>query len=395
MKIGILTLHAGINEGAMLQAWSLVENLRNALPGAEVEIVDHRYLTKQRKTYGAMPRTDRTEALEAFLEERLPLSSRRFVTDDHRETLEYINQSYDALVVGSDEVWKLHYRRRFGGLITVQDNPWQPPFPNVYWPDQSVKICKVSYAASVGNMDWLRIPRRHASHIREILDGFSLLGVRDRRARDFLRWLYPEGPDRAEWVPDPTFSVDLLGLVDRDRLKAKLEAFGVDFSRPRLGIVLWDRRWKRLLARGVQLFRDEGYQVVGMSMENQMADVELFSRGLSPLEWLATFGCFDRCLLQRMHPVIACLLNGTPFAVVDFYRNTLSEMTKLTDLLTSFDLLDYYYYWWWRSEEQFLGNCERLLREPWPAARVAGTVQRFRSRSAEFTSRLEGVVRRG
>jgi nitroreductase len=387
VKIGILTLHSGINEGAMLQAYALAKNLAENVAGAEVEVVDHRYRTKTLAVYGDDP-DERTEALDSFLSEQLPLSRRQFFTDDHGETFEYLNENYDTVVVGSDEVWKLHYTRRLGGLLAVQDNPWQPPFPNAFWPDHSVKIRKISYAASVGNMNWLRIPRRHVSRIRSILDEFSLLGVRDRRARDFLRWLYPGQPDRGEWVPDPTFSVDLLALVDRDQVRAKLEAYGVDFARPRLGIVLPDAPRAR---RCVERFRERGYQVIGMSMKNRLSDVELFSKGLSPLEWLAAFGCFDTCITQRMHPAIACLLNGTPFAVVDFYKNTLNEMTKLRDLLSSFDLLDYYYYWYTTPEEQLQGICERLLQEPWPEEKVARTRQEFNVRAAEFTHKIEVV----
>ena len=383
MKIGILTFHSAMNEGAMLQAYALAKNLEERVTGAEVEVVDHRYRTKQLAVYDNA-RTGRTEAMEAFLSEQLPLSRRRFFTDDHRDTFRYLNENYDTVVVGSDEVWKLRYTRRLGGLIAAQESVWHTPFPNAYWPDQGVKIRKISYAASVGDTNWLEIPKHHVWRIRRILDDFSLLGLRDRRTRDFLRWLYP-GQDRGEWVPDPTFSVDLLAGVDRDRVKAKLEEYGVDFSRPRLGIAVQN---SKLMRRSVQRFRDQGYQVIGMSVLNHLSDVKLFSRGLSPLEWLAAFGCFDLCLTQRMHPAIACLLNNTPFVALDFYKNSLDETTKFRDLLSSFGLMDYYYDWYSRSEERLQGVCERLLREPWPSSRVEGTRKRFRARAVEFTSQV-------
>lgn len=42
MKIGILTFHQSVNNGAVMQAYSLSKRLKKEYPEAEVEIIDYR-----------------------------------------------------------------------------------------------------------------------------------------------------------------------------------------------------------------------------------------------------------------------------------------------------------------------------------------------------------------
>ncbi len=385
MRIGILTYHSSLNDGAILQAYCLSAALKERMGGAEVEVVDYRH-PGEREAYGPVD-DDRKEALADFVNETLPLSPRRFEDISPRGVHEFIANRYDMLVVGSDEVWRLEYRSRFGGLFVERGSAWTPPFPNAFWPNGCVGIRKATYAVSVGGTDWRLIPRGDRKQMREILGGFSVIGVRDSRTRSFLRWLDPALEGRAEWVPDPTFALEWLPKVDRESVRRKLESAGVDFGRPRLAVVLMDSPW---LERIVDDFRKKGFQIVGLSIPNRFSDVELFREGLTPLEWACTFGLMDACLTQRMHPSICSILAGTPVAVLDFYGNTRDDQSKLSDLMRTFGLLENYYRYDKKrcSFEQMLATCRRLTEAPWPKEKVENVTKDLQRRAREFIDGL-------
>ena len=50
MKIGILTFHQSVNNGAVMQAYSLSKRIQQTYPNAEVEVIDYR-MKKIRKSY--------------------------------------------------------------------------------------------------------------------------------------------------------------------------------------------------------------------------------------------------------------------------------------------------------------------------------------------------------
>ena len=385
-KIGILTLHSGYNEGAILQAFCLAFNLQNNVTG-KVEIVDHRYPSKER-AYGPV-RDDKTKTLNDFVNYALPLSKKRFLSDDCKATFEFIKENYNVVVTGSDELWKLKYTKRYFGIISEQNDLWCPAFPNVYWPDETIEIPKIAYAASIGGSDWRAIPKKHIVRMKRILSDYSLLGIRDQRTMSFLEWLEPNIADKAEWVPDPTFAADILSLVDKRALKQKLQQYGVDFSRPRICVVLRDTPDTNKVINNI---KQHGYQIVGITLSNKAADVALFDKGFTPLEWFGVFGLMDFCILQRMHACISCILQGTPFIAVDFYSNPMDDDSKLKDLMQSFGLLDYYYKADNSSVGEFQLICERLFNEPWPVNEITEKRLLFNNRSKEFTDKIKGIL---
>ncbi len=387
MKIGILTFHSSINEGAILQAYCLARNLQATLKTWDVEIIDHRYPSKV-EVY----RTDdgRSRALEQFIAESLPLSSQRFETDDRQPAFDYIRRHCDALVVGSDQVWKFSYSKRWLGLRREQLSPMHPAFPNVYWPDATIDMPKIAYAASIGHPNWSSIPKNHRSQMRQILAGFRLLGVRDQRTMSFLEWLDPAVAASAERVPDPTFSFDVLSSVDQDALREKLTQYGVDFSRPRAGIIL---RNTKLSQHITEWLKQKGYQTIGISEPNPSADVQLSEVDFTPFEWAAFFGLVDVCLSSRMHGCIYCILSGTPFVGVDFRFSPIDGESKIKDLMRSFDLAAFYFEPKTGTLDQLQAMCDRLTSgSAWPHNQVADRRTQFQHRSEAFSEKISRCV---
>lgn len=118
MRIGILTFHASCNYGGVLQAFCLQKALSSL--GHSVDVVDYRSshtrlpafwegwrprtasLTHaQRRFRGARIQAATQAAFDAFRMNHMQLSER---CDDH-ESLARVAAGYDAIVVGSDQVW--------------------------------------------------------------------------------------------------------------------------------------------------------------------------------------------------------------------------------------------------------------------------------------------------
>src|SRR5688572_9798854 len=123
MKIGIVTFHQVINDGAVLQALAQQEAIQRLFPDGKVEIIDFRYqVIEQRERFdiikdvlkfrkSAILKLKKYLTIRNFISKRLVLSSKKFVSNELKEVTKYINDNYDAVVVGSDEVWKIDYKK--------------------------------------------------------------------------------------------------------------------------------------------------------------------------------------------------------------------------------------------------------------------------------------------
>lgn len=167
-KVGVLTFHRSINFGSYWQARCLVEGLRAR--GLDAELLDHRsHRVEWREARNAFQptlpvRTDprhfaalgrKTRALIAAVD-ALPLSP-AFPLENPGEM-----PRYDAIVIGSDEVWNFRH-------------PWYGG-ASPFFGDNLNTDRLVSYAASFGNHDatdgideaWLdRLRRFHAISVRD------------------------------------------------------------------------------------------------------------------------------------------------------------------------------------------------------------------------------------
>jgi hypothetical protein len=339
-KVGVLTLHYGFNEGAILQAYAVTRLIEKYVSHTKAEIIDQRY-PKKLKVYGHAGEP-RKKALRAAIEDWLPLSNDSFRSEDETEVLDYASLSYDVLVIGSDVVWDLKYVPYFRAILPQgiwprQRDPFFPAFPNVYWPGSSVDIPKISYAASIGTLEWKTVPRLHRRRMRKRLMDFELLGVRDERTLAFLEWLSPELAKRASIVPDPTLGLDLLDNSRTEELKDELIAYGVDFSRPRCGIICGPHAPLEKATKGL---RRKGYQIIGITTANQYSDVELFDKSFHPLDWAVLFRLMNICIVERMHGSIFCIKNKTPFVALDSYETEQFNDSKTSSLLRRFGLED-------------------------------------------------------
>jgi hypothetical protein len=335
MRIGILTLHYGYNEGAILQSMALSCLLKETLTDVEVSIIDQRY-PKKSVIYGP-PDDARKKALQSAIDHWLPLSRTRFRDDDHKKVFKFCQEHFDAIVVGSDVVWSLKYTGRFrrllgNGILPRQIEPFHPAFPNVYWPDASANQNRFAYAASCGNLRPADIPRSHRRQMASILDGFKAISVRDKRTLDLVCSLSTNLTSRSCVVPDPTLAFNLLEKFNGASAEEKLQ---YATKRGKEKTVLVIMKESPLSLAVVDALKRRGFSVVTTGHFQGLPTSDLLPLGLTPMEWAWMPRKFHFCITERMHATIFCVLNRTPILALDMNTRHQDSRTKLEELMVN------------------------------------------------------------
>jgi hypothetical protein len=361
MRWGIATLHYGLNEGAILQAWCLAKHLGRCAPQTTFELIDHRYPAKL-GVYRDFPIDSvRRRSLEAFIEDRLPLSPIRSIDDSCEETLAGLAERYDGIVVGSDEVWRFRFDAQGRQL-----DAWATPVPNLYWPGDEVRVPRVAYAASAGVSDVRGMPGEVREKLAASLRGFRQIGVRDRWTVEVIRMLAPDQADRVEWVPDPVFAHRFVDDVDVDALKVRLERAGMDFAR-RVALLVDPHPDLEPVVRSLDL---KGFQVCSL-FPSKDVDVDLSGEPLDPLEWAVTLGLVDFGVTGRTHGLVSFLLGNTPCY-------TLDRRLKTFELSADVGL----------PVEVYTRGRARAIIDAWPSDRVAARLDAYARRAREYATGL-------
>ena len=227
MRIGILTYHRSINDGAVMQCYSLCKRLQREFPNATVEVIDY-HMPKVQQHYEVSMKKylfsggvrnaiknallliyqpnliqmmkSRNRAFESCIDQ-LPLSDRRILDNGTSELFDYINERYDLVVAGSDAIWNYNMRG----------------YPNPYFLSERIHIPMLSYAASCYGMVYEKIEDERAKEIAGILNRYSFLGVRDDESAKFAQSIGVTLPPIH--TCDPTVFLNVNELVDIETLQ--------------------------------------------------------------------------------------------------------------------------------------------------------------------------------
>lgn len=170
-KVGILTLHYGINYGGVLQTYAVLEILRCL--GYEPIILDRlpdffqkSYLFK-RSVVHAVTHPDFYHFRRNFLK---PISSPAFTSEKLREIVE--KEKLEAIVVGSDQVWRKETFSVNGDyFLGFCDN---------------LNIKRIAFAASMGIDTWNR-DQEETAYMANQLKKFNAISVRESSAVPLLK----------------------------------------------------------------------------------------------------------------------------------------------------------------------------------------------------------------
>lgn len=284
MKVGVLTFHKCINYGSYWQARCLVEALRAR--GHEAELLDHdsAEVTRAETRCALQPKlpepTPRRE-LSRYAEKArrflgpiaaLPLS-RRFPLEEPASA-----SAYDAIVVGSDEVWNFRH-------------PWYGSKP-IFFGDGLKAERLVSYGASFGNHSaWDGI---HPAWAKK-LDRFSAISVRDENSRHIVRGGTEREP---ELVLDPCLLFPAPANAEPAAGRYAI-VYGHGFP-----------GWLKALAR--RWSERTGIRLVSVGYSNDFAQEQRIAEG--PVEFARLFAGASAVITNFFHGCVFALLNGKPWA---------------------------------------------------------------------------------
>ena len=346
-RIGILTFHRSVNNGAVMQAYSLSKRIASEFPETKVEIIDYHMkkideyyqytFSKYIKSDSIIIKAKKCAKLildptmirrlnnrtTIFYDSinNLPLSETKIISDSADELYNYINSSYDVVIVGSDAVWN-HIVRGF---------------PNPYLPDMRVHCRKMSYAASCYGMDFLKCTASEKEAIGKSLNDFSFVGVRDDATEDFVKW------SGSKSVPihtcDPTAFLDIRSIpVNEKDLKQKLAKRGFDFSKPTIGMMGNEK-----MCSMIRSMYGKRYQIVALYVYVKKADVNLYD--LTPYEWAYVFRYFKLLFTTYFHGTLLALRNGVPLICISL-NNSFEQKhkAKALDILERVGYSDWYFF---------------------------------------------------
>lgn len=201
-KVGILTLPIKDNYGGILQAAALYEFLESY--GCEVKLIQkaHYYPFWKKSLIGLLEyipsqnikgfrsRRINKEKHQKFIDEYLPNKTKVIET---REELAQVArfEGFDAVVVGSDQVWRMQYIDKV--------------YYGAYFLDflEGTNTLRIAYAASFG-VDYWQAPLK-TQEIRKLLSKFDAISVRESTGISICSEL---GRDDVAHVLDPTLLVE-------------------------------------------------------------------------------------------------------------------------------------------------------------------------------------------
>lgn len=334
MRIGVITLILLRNYGGILQAYALRTVLSRmghevthlALPyypvlpwykaplayakRAVLKYLLHRYPHHhiRYEHYFRLTAPEVFRNTQRFIDRHIP---RRFF----KRYGDVPRADYDALVVGSDQIWRPKY----------QDIPIDQAYLSF---TAGWKVKRVAYACSFGTADW-EYTAQQTARCRAALQTFDGVSVREESAVGLVKKHF--GVD-AQWVLDPTMLLtkeDYLALLDDNGVPAPegdLFAYVLD-----AGSEVHDAVRAYAGRKGLKVM--EG----SWSLEEDDS-LPLAQRTKPPVEaWLQAFNKASFVITDSFHACVFSILFEKPFVVIG---NKDRGMARYHSLLSLFGLED-------------------------------------------------------
>lgn len=352
-RIGILTFHRCINYGSYWQARCLAEGLRAW--GHDAQLLDHHSDDVARAEWRcsfqpALPQRSPRIDLPAYkAKNRKFLAAFDTLPQSPRFPLHRPEDvaGYDAIVVGSDEVWNFRH-------------PWYGGKPIFFGDGLNVQRL-ISYAASFGNHD---AEEGIGDPWSDRLSRFTAVSVRDDNSRRLVEHAIGESPTL---VLDPC--LQFADRIPRDPAD--------DGGRPYA--LVYGHGFPEWLQRSMRGWADRhGVGLLSIGYRNDWADEQQIDAG--PDEFAARVAGARAMVTNFFHGCVFALVNRTPFVTAPSpYR-----FNKVRDLAAALDA-QRHIVGATASEQDF----DDLLAAP-PAAVVYERIDRLRTQSTDYLRRALG-----
>lgn len=330
MRIGILTLPLHTNYGGILQAYALQTVLERM--GHEVLVIDKTpenptlplwkkiIVYPKRFINKLLGRKDNIVFLESYLVKNRDIvrqNTNRFIDRYiHRLVVKSYselstNNSFDAIIVGSDQVWRPIY---FG------ENRIEDAFLDFA---KNLNIRRIAYAPSFGVDVW-EYTSKQTCHCKELLQKFDMVSVREKSG---VKLCHDYLDCDAQWVLDPTM------LLEENNYIQLFENAKTPKSKGTLlNYILDDSPIKDAIIRKVA--EDKGLIPfrVGSKIENIHASIE---ERIQPLleEWLRGFYDAEFVVTDSFHACVFSILFKKQFVVAANKQRGISRIQSLLECL--------------------------------------------------------------
>lgn len=323
MKIGILTFHRPINYGAYLQAYALSSKLTEEISDASIEIIDYIAPKENRKIFINILRSFKHFGLKVALKEitkiqifkksllLLPLSSKKMCTENLKKLFDYIDSTYDVLIIGSDAVF----------------NWSQNGYPTAYIPLYSFSIPVLTYAASVHGLYFYDEDDYKIIQCGEAFRKMNFISARDKCTERFVN--YCASNLEPIHCCDPTFLIDFLKLTSKEHRSKKqlFEKYHISNEKPYLVLMLQNM----VISKKIYDKFKDNFTIISLSMANRYADC--YMHDLNPFEWCEILGQAKLVYTSYFHGALLTLQQGVPAMVIDVSHYQDRYEGKLYDLM--------------------------------------------------------------
>lgn len=316
-KIAIQTMQLHTNYGGILQAFALQYYLEQK--GADVihlnriykptsinlklKIFFHKWL--YHKLYNTSQKA--IAVFKPFIDKFIHLSPPLHSTN---EWSEYVKEHYfDAVVVGSDQVWRLDY---VGGFFDEF-------FLN--FPKRNEK--KIAYAASFGKD---KIENSSIAHLKGVLDDFDAISVREKSGVNLIKQHFNLF---AQQLLDPTLLLtkdEYIKIFDLKRQTSENVAFCYVFDNTPFIISIIDSVKKELGLNSKIVY---GVEVTKETYKNKDKSTKI------PIEnWLQNFYNADFIVTDSFHGMVFSIIFNKPFIVIANEQRGISRFESLLSLFS-------------------------------------------------------------
>lgn len=326
MKIGMLTFPLNANYGNILQAFALLTHLKRA--GYDVELIDKRLNNPSAQfkvksiiknlmlsifgniLFKKYPSYFINKGFDLFVKNEIKPKTRIIYNSVQLEDIIKKNE-YDAIVIGSDQIWRKDYLKE--EIILY----FMPFFPN--------RIKKIAYSASYGVSHW-QFNEDETRKIRALLNDFSGISVREESAVD----LCTENLGiNVKHVIDPTMLLNKEYYINA--LQAKNELLGESYL------------FSYILDDNVNVKLTENYITNKFSLHSSVSftltGIRLNDKNISsknPINlWIQYLYSSKFVVTDSFHGVVFSIIFNKPFIVIP---NAKRGLTRFTSLLNMFNI---------------------------------------------------------
>lgn len=351
-KIGILTLGLKDNYGGILQAIALYVFLKKN--GFDpILIRKYRYESRLknllRRFFEMMPiqnfrgiRLTNIKFKEnlQFWSKYIDNQTQIFTKKD--QVSEYACKNLDAVIVGSDQVWRYSY---------INDGAYDVFFLNFEFSGK-----KIAYAASFGINKWEQ--PKYNSDIHNYLLDFDSISVREQSGVEICKQSF--NIDNVSWVLDPTLLIGADFFKDMIKNEKNEKYDSIDY--------ILDRNEQKIkIIDGI----NEKYK--NISNVNLLTE----SSTLSIAEWVSKFSCTKMVVTDSFHGMVFSILFEKEFFVI---VNKERGADRFISLCKELDLLD-------RLIDISDENLDLDLIRPLDYMRINNNLKELRKASREFLIR--------